>query len=948
MTSSISDTAGLDRGRELASAALLGAAFFALAALSLAFTKEAGRVAAVWPANALLLVALLNAPRGGLGPRVAACWVGNVAATVATGNFLTQFVVIASLNSLEVLVCFLTMTRLVGGVIDLTQPRQLAIFGLAGVLTGPLLSGLAVAGYLHATTPAPFLAILTTWWPAHALGLLVFSPALLILADGSGRRLLAHGMRWRTLALAGVLFVALAAVFSQREFPVLFVISPILVLIAFRLGLAGAAWGILATAAYSITALLLGSGPAILVGSDLAQGARLLQFFLVFQVVATLPLAAVLSAQKRLEASLLAARDAADETAAALGEANVIAAIAGGMANLGHWIYRPATQETTWSDEMYRIYGLEPADGVPAFDVVTSLYHPDDQPLVRKFLMLSLKTGQDYRLDLRVMRDGETRSVIGSTTCQRAPDGSVRALVGTLMDVTELRNVETALVESEARFRTLADGIPDLILRTDRNGVIVYASPAARQYGYEPEDLVGRRPLDFVHPDDLETTKQRSLQAYSGQEIDRSVRREHRVRKADGDWVWLESKPTLVRDAAGELIEIVNAFRDVTLRRALEDKVMESEAHLRSLAEAIPDMVLRMTPDGVITYVTPACRQYGYEPEMLVGHRVFEFVHPEDLAAVKARSAAMFSATEFDQDLRRETRIRTADGGWVWLEGRPTQVRDASGQVVEVVNALRDVTRRRALEDELLEARAVAERSTAAKADFLSNMSHELRTPLTAIVGFAGLLKGTGKLGGREMMFAERVATSSLALLTLVNDILDFSKIEAGGVELESGPVDLDLLIDQSVAMVTGLAEKKGLALSVTHGDDLPPILGDHTRLRQVLVNLLSNAVKFTELGSVDLEVGRAADGFVQFKVSDTGAGIPADRIAQIFDRFTQADGSTTRTHGGTGLGLAICKGLVDSMGGTLSVRSTPGVGSTFAFTLPVGGAATAAARSAA
>ena len=555
-------------------------------------------------------------------------------------------------------------------------------------------------------------------------------------------------------------------------------------------------------------------------GSDFAQGARLLQFFLVFQVVATLPLAAVLSAQKRLEASLLAARDAADETAAALREANVIAAIAGGMANLGHWIYRPATQETTWSDEMYRIYGLEPADGVPAFDVVTSLFHPDDQPLVRKFLMLSLKTGEDYRLELRVMRDGETRSVIGSTTCQRAPDGSVRALVGTLMDVTELRNVETALVESEARFRTLADGIPD--------------------------------------------------------------------------------------------------------------------------------MVLRMTPDGVITYVTPACRQYGYEPEMLVGHRVFEFVHPEDLAAAKARSAAMFSSTGLDQDLRRETRIRTADGGWVWLEGRPTQVSDASGQVVEVVNALRDVTRRRALEDELLEARAVAERSTAAKADFLSNMSHELRTPLTAIVGFAGLLKGTGKLGGREMMFAERVATSSLALLTLVNDILDFSKIEAGGVELESGPVDLVLLIDESVAMVAGLAEKKGLVLSVTHGDDLPPILGDHTRLRQVLVNLLSNAVKFTELGSVDLEVGRAADGFVQFKVSDTGAGIPADRIEQIFDRFTQADGSTTRTHGGTGLGLAICKGLVDSMGGTLSVRSTPGVGSTFAFTLPVGVTATAAARSAA
>ena len=308
----------------------------------------------------------------------------------------------------------------------------------------------------------------------------------------------------------------------------------------------------------------------------------------------------------------------------------------------------------------------------------------------------------------------------------------------------------------------------------------------------------------------------------------------------------------------------------------------------------------------------------------------------------------MFSPTEIARDIRRETRIRTADGGWVWLEGSPIQVRDASGQVVEVVNAFRDVTRRRALEDELLEARAVAERSTVAKADFLSNMSHELRTPLTAIIGFAGLLKGAGNLGEREMMFADRVATSSHTLLALVNDILDFSKIEAGAVEFESAPVDLDVLVDQSVAMVTGLAEKKGLLLSVPLCDDLPPIMGDHSRLRQVLVNLLSNAVKFTGQGRVDLRIAQAADGSIEFEVSDTGAGIPADRIEQIFDRFTQADGSTTRTHGGTGLGLAICKGLVESMGGRLSVQSTPGVGSTFAFTLPAAGITIAGARSAA
>ena len=946
MTSSSSDTGSRNLRRELASAAILAAAFFAVAAFSLTFTKEHGRLAAVWPANALLLVALLRAPRGGWAMRIAAAWLGNVAAAVATGNSLALYVVLASLNSVEVLVCVLTMASFAGRTIDLTQPRQLAIFGLAATLTGPLLSALVAAGYLHAVRAAPYMTTLAVWWPAHVLGMLIFAPALLILADGSGRRLLQRAMWPRTLAMAALLAVALVVVFNQHQLPLLFVISPILVLITFRLGLAGAAWGILATAAYSITALLLRSGPTILVGPDLAARAQMLQLFLAFQVAATLPLASILGVQQRLEASLLAARNAAHETAEALGEANAIAAVADGMAGLGYWLYRPATRETVWSDEMYRIHGLEPADGVPDFDLVANCYHPDDQSLVREFALRSLQTGEDYRLELRVLREGETRLVIGATTCQRAPDGSILALVGTVMDVTDLRKIETALVESEGRFRTLADAIPDMILRTDRTGVIVYASPASRQFGYEPDDLVGRRTLEFVHPDDLEATKQRSVVAYAGGEIDRSVRREQRVRMANGDWVWLESKPTQVRDSAGELVEIVNAFRDVTLRRALEDKISESEAHLRTLAEAIPDMVLRMTPDGVITYVTPACRQYGYEPEMLVGRRAVEFIHPEDLAASNERRVIMFSPAEIARNIRRETRIRTADGGWVWLEGSPTQVRDASGQVVEIVNAFRDVTQRRALEDELLEARVVAERSTAAKADFLSNMSHELRTPLTAIVGFAGLLKGSGQLGDREKMFADRVATSSHTLLTLVNDILDFSKMEAGGVVLESLPVDVDGLVDQSVAMVSGLAEKKGLALSVTVDDDLPTFVGDPSRLRQVLVNLLSNAVKFTAQGGVALSIGHAADGSIRFDVSDTGVGIPAERIDQIFERFTQADGSTTRTHGGTGLGLAICKGLVDSMGGTILVRSQLGVGSTFAFTLPASCIETADTRS--
>jgi len=309
-------------------------------------------------------------------------------------------------------------------------------------------------------------------------------------------------------------------------------------------------------------------------------------------------------------------------------------------------------------------------------------------------------------------------------------------------------------------------------------------------------------------------------------------------------------------------------------------------------------------------------------------------LHPEDRDAAQAAFNRICATGEPQHS---EARVITPAGEVRIVRSWSTAEFDETGAVSAVMYVLMNVTEQRRVEAELRQARDAAEQAAVVKAEFLANMSHELRTPLTSILGFTALAAAENDMPDTARHYIERVTIASKALLTLVNDVLDFSKLEAGEIRLEPRPVDMPQLAREVMDLFGQQAAAKGVALELDLADGIPPAVAlDADRVRQVLINLVGNAVKFTAEGAVRLELGYDCDAeLLSASVVDTGPGIEADRCSQLFQRFSQVDGSSTRTFGGTGLGLAICKGLIEAMGGAIGVETEAGKGSRFWFEAP-------------
>lgn len=497
-----------------------------------------------------------------------------------------------------------------------------------------------------------------------------------------------------------------------------------------------------------------------------------------------------------------------------------------------------------------------------------------------------------------------------------------------------LREALAQVGKSEERYRVLADNASDIVITIDDRGILTYVSPSIRHLGHAPEDMIGRSPLPFIHPDDREAVGTRMRERRQSGAVDDMPHQTYRILKKDGGFVWVEGKPSVIRNAQGGIAAVISQLRDITGRMEAEAARAESEARYRMLADHSSDIILKVDAEDTILYVSPSVSRYGYTPEQLIGVSGYSLVHPDDLSEAQARMAELFRAGVVDPSRDRTHRIRTASGDYVWMEGNPSLVRNAKGEVEAVISQMRDVSGRKALEVELLAARDEAQAAAATKAEFMANMSHEIRTPLTAVLGFTSLLSSRDDLAADARRQVERIGAAGQAMLAIVNDVLDFSKLEAGLMPVTPRPTALLELLETALALFEPQAEAKGLRLSFA-ASDLPAHVDiDPDRTRQVLLNLIGNAVKFTDDGEVAVTASYA-QGRLKVAVRDSGAGMTEAQQARLFQRFSQVDGDAARAGGGTGLGLAICRGLVDAMGGEIGLTSALGEGSTFAFEIP-------------
>jgi PAS domain S-box-containing protein len=373
----------------------------------------------------------------------------------------------------------------------------------------------------------------------------------------------------------------------------------------------------------------------------------------------------------------------------------------------------------------------------------------------------------------------------------------------------------------------------------------------------------------------------------------------------------------------------------ITRRRA-EATIRAAEERYRHLVEASTDLVWQVDLEGRWTFLNAASdRLFGLPPELMIGRYFTEWADPDHLEqdrAVLARILGGDVVTEY------ETVIRNVKGAPVVVSTSGAPVRDESGVVIGCHGILRDVGDRAAARAALRAARDAAEQAAAAKSAFLANMSHEIRTPMNGVLGVAELLQGT-PLDAEQRRMVDLIATSGNALLDVINEILDFSKIEAHQLEIESAEFELHELVESTVQLVASGARNPEVEVITDVASDVPThVMGDATRLRQVLSNLVGNALKFTHKGEVVVTVERVAalgrTARLRFRVRDTGIGMTPDTLAAIFEPFRQADSSTTRRYGGTGLGLTISQRLVELMGGALDVSSDQGSGSSFSFEL--------------
>ena len=514
---------------------------------------------------------------------------------------------------------------------------------------------------------------------------------------------------------------------------------------------------------------------------------------------------------------------------------------------------------------------------------------------------------------------------------------SLAELSKTVIKLIEHRRADRALRQGEKLYRELFQSAAHGLALVTLQSEWVAVNPAfCRMLGYTEAELLALSMHAIVHPDDVSPDLTRYWALLAG-EITGYATTKRYIRK-DGATVHARLTISVARSPVGEPVHVVAQIEDVTAETAARANAVRLEGLLADAIEAMRDGVAIFGADGRALRVNSAIQRH-----LVNGRPVFEIGKAfDDIIAL------FWEDTPTDARKRPIAEIQSiARGLYQEADGNPTEIMLPGGDWYQVryfktgdggrLFVETDITALKRAAEALEAAKDDANSANKAKSIFLAGMSHEIRTPLNGVLGFADMLL-EGELTASQRNLTGLLRNAGQTLLALVNDVLDISKIEAGKLELETVATDPLELLQSAASILQAQIVAKGLTLRISGAPDVPRwILGDPTRLRQILLNLLGNALKFTERGAITARLGRirAQEGDrLRFEIEDTGMGIPANRLDQLFQDFSQVDHSITRRFGGTGLGLAICRRLAQAMGGEVGVTSRLGHGSTFWFTI--------------
>jgi PAS domain S-box-containing protein len=574
-----------------------------------------------------------------------------------------------------------------------------------------------------------------------------------------------------------------------------------------------------------------------------------------------------------------------------------------------------------------------------------------------KELWDTILAGKTWRGDfINKKKSGEEYWESASISPIQNDEGEITHFVAVKQDITDRKRAEQTIMESRAKYRDLVENANCIILQMDTRGNITFFNRFAQGFfGYSEAEILGRSVVGTISPATDSTGRNLEIMI---QDLVRHPQRyndnENENIRRNGELAWVAWTNRAIYDDENRLSEILCIGIDRTEQKRAGEIVKNSEQRLGQIIDFLPDPTWVIDDDGKVERWNRAMEKLlRLKADEMVGKGNYEYAlpfygerRPVLIDLVKdwdtKYEEKYMSIKKDGENLVAESYHPTLGQDGMYLSATAGLLYDTSGEIAGAIESLRDITERRHMEDELIQAKQAADDANKAKGDFLANMSHEIRTPMNAVIGMAYLALKT-ELTPKQRDYLKKIQSSANSLLGIINDILDFSKIEAGKLDIEAVDFNLDDVLDNLGNLLTVKAqEKENLEVLFAAAPDVPRYLvGDPLRLGQVLINLANNAVKFTETGEIVVSIGKVErkedQVTLKFAVSDTGIGLTEEQMGKLFQSFSQADTSTTRKYGGTGLGLAISKKLVNMMDGDIWVESEYGQGTSFVFTANFG-----------